>query len=164
MRLFPLSFTAVALAGLAFLYVGAVAYAVEPDERLADPALELRARVISAELRCLVCQNQSIDDSSAPLARDLRMLVRERLTAGSSDAEIIRFLTDRYGEFVLLRPRFSVANSVLWLGPFVLLGAIVATLWRRYRTSAPRRETPDQSAPLSDEENKRLKRILSVKH
>ena len=104
------------------------AMAVEPGERLADPALEARARAISAELRCLVCQNQSIDDSSAPLARDLRLLVRERLTAGSTDADVMRFLVDRYGEFVLLRPRFTLQTAMLWLTPFGLLALIVLLL------------------------------------
>ena len=91
--------------------------AVEPDEILTDPALEARARAISAGLRCLVCQNQSIDDSNAPLARDLRLLVRERLTAGDSDAQVLRFVEDRYGEFVLLSRRSRGARSCLWLTP-----------------------------------------------
>ncbi len=104
----------------------APAFAVQPDEVLRDPVLEQRARAISAELRCLVCQNQSIDDSDAPLARDLRLIVREKLKAGASDSDIRRFLVDRYGEFVLLRPPFNWHTALLWLGPFaVLLGGML---------------------------------------
>ena len=94
---------------------------MQPDEVLSDPALEARARALSRELRCMVCQNQSIDDSDAPLARDLRLLVRERLTAGDSDAKVIDFLTARYGEFVLLKPRFSAGTALLWLAPLIAL-------------------------------------------
>ena len=97
------------------------ALAFMPDERLADEALEARARGLSAELRCLVCQNQSIDDSDAPLARDLRLLLRQRLLAGDSDAEIKDFLVARYGDFVLLRPRYEVKNYLLWFSPFIFL-------------------------------------------
>ncbi len=95
--------------------------AVQPDEVLADPALEARARMLSAELRCMVCQNQSIDDSDAELAHDLRVLVRERLTAGDSDEEVIDYVVSRYGEFVLLKPRFSLRNALLWGTPVLLL-------------------------------------------
>ena len=95
--------------------------AVLPDEVLADPALEARARDLSSGLRCLVCQNQSIDDSDAELARDLRLLVRERLSAGDTDAEVVEFVVSRYGEFVLLRPRFNMRNLALWSTPLVLL-------------------------------------------
>src|ERR1041384_1887939 len=94
------------------------ALAVQPDEILKDAALEPRARTLSQELRCMVCQNQSIDDSDAPLAKDLRVLVRERLTAGDSDRQVIDFLVTRYGEFVLLKPRFSMHTLLLWLAPF----------------------------------------------
>ena len=97
------------------------AWAVEPDEKLSNPALEARARRISQELRCLVCQNQSIDDSNAELARDLRLIVRERLTAGDSDAQVLAFVEARYGEFVLLRPPFNLHTLVLWLAPLLLL-------------------------------------------
>src|SRR5512133_3843687 len=113
------------------------AMAVEPDEVLSDATLEGRARALSKELRCMVCQNQSIDDSEAPLARDLRILVRERLQAGDSDGQVIDFLVARYGEFVLLRPRFSWHTAVLWLGPAALLlvgGCALLVLARRYRT------------------------------
>src|SRR5258707_8552037 len=97
------------------------AYAVQPDEVLANPTLEVRARALSRELRCMVCQNQSIDDSDAPLARDLRLLVRERLSTGDSDRQVIDFLVARYGEFVLLRPRLALHTALLWLGPPGLL-------------------------------------------
>ena len=99
------------------LRCAAPALAVQPDEILADPALEARARALSRELRCMVCQNQSIDDFDAPLARDLRLLVRERLKAGDSDAQVLDFLTARYGEFVLLKPRFGWDTALLWLAP-----------------------------------------------
>jgi cytochrome c-type biogenesis protein CcmH len=110
------------------------AFAVQPDEKLADPALEARARVLSAELRCMVCQNQSIDDSDAQLAKDLRLLVRERLVAGDSNDEVLDFLVARYGEFVLLKPRLNGETLVLWLAApgLVLIGGIAAWLaWRR---------------------------------
>src|SRR6478672_9313560 len=110
------------------------ALAVQPDEILKDGALEARARALSQELRCMVCQNQSIDDSDAPLAKDLRILVRERLTAGDTDNQVIDFLVARYGEFVLLKPRFNAHTLLLWLAPFgVLIIAAVAFLaaWRR---------------------------------
>src|SRR5438105_2127179 len=113
------------------------AMAVEPDEVLSDATLEARARALSKELRCMVCQNQSIDDSEAPLARDLRILVRERLQSGDSDGQVIDFLVARYGEFVLLRPRFRRHTLILWATPVVLLivgaGALVAFVRRRNR-------------------------------
>ena len=115
------------------------AMAVEPDEVLSDATLEARARALSKELRCMVCQNQSIDDSEAPLARDLRILVRERLQAGDSDRQVIDFLVARYGEFVLLRPRFSWHTAVLWLGPAAMLligGCVMLVLARRYRVKS----------------------------
>ena len=125
--------------------------AVQPDEVLADPALEARARGISRELRCLVCRNESIDDSNAELARDLRLLVRERLVAGDTDAEVKQFLVDRYGEFVLLQPAFSAANAALWLaGPVAfLLGLAVAIVYLRgRRPAAPDALTPEEKAAL----------------
>src|SRR5512146_2426019 len=101
--------------------------AVEPDEILKDPKLEARARLLSEELRCMVCQNQSIDDSAAPLARDLRLLVRERLTKGDSDRQVLNYLVARYGEFVLLKPRFELQNLLLWgLPPFALVAGMIA--------------------------------------
>jgi cytochrome c-type biogenesis protein CcmH len=135
------------------------AMAVEPDEVLSDATLEARARALSKELRCMVCQNQSIDDSEAPLARDLRILVRERLQAGDSDGQVIDFLVARYGEFVLLRPRLSWHTAVLWLGPAAMLligGCAVLVLARRYRvksaaaTQAQQGLTAAEAARLSD--------------
>lgn len=131
------------------------ALAVQPDEVLPDAAMESRARQISAELRCLVCQNESIDDSNAPLARDLRLLVRERLKAGDSDADVMDLIVARYGEFVLLRPVFGTHTLLLWLAPVAifLLGAFVAL---RFVRQGRRRET----APLSDQEKARLDAVL----
>jgi cytochrome c-type biogenesis protein CcmH len=123
------------------------ALAVEPDEILSDAALEARARSLSKELRCMVCQNQSIDDSDAPLARDLRILVREHLQAGESDRQVIDFLVARYGEFVLLRPRFSWHTALLWLGPaaVLLVGACgLIVLARRYRTGLNRANAEEE--------------------
>ena len=138
------------------------AIAVEPDEVLSDAALEARARALSRELRCMVCQNQSIDDSEAPLARDLRILVRERLQAGDSDRQVIDFLVARYGEFVLLRPRFSWHTAVLWLGPAAMLligGCAVLVLVRRYRTNSA--AAADGQQGLTAAERARLSDILS---
>jgi cytochrome c-type biogenesis protein CcmH len=121
---------------LAALGFAQSAIAVEPDEVLRDPTLEARARTISSELRCLVCQNQSIDDSAAPLARDLRLLVRERLKEGDSDQQVIDYLVQRFGEFILLRPRFEWQTLLLWLTPLatLILGALaVFTAMRRRR-------------------------------
>jgi cytochrome c-type biogenesis protein CcmH len=128
------------------------ALAVQPDEILADPALERRARHISSDLRCLVCQNQSIDESDAPLAKDLRVLVRERLSAGESDAQVRDFVVRRYGEFVLLRPRFGLQTALLWLAPaFMLaLGAVgLAGALRRRRSAAADTLTPEEEAALA---------------
>jgi cytochrome c-type biogenesis protein CcmH len=148
-----------ALIALAFLLYAAPALAVQPDEILKDPALESRARALSQELRCMVCQNQSIDDSDAPLAKDLRVLVRERLTAGDGDGQVIDFLVARYGEFVLLKPRLSAHTALLWLAPFtiVLFGAWgLIALWRGRRG-----ETPETApAPLSAAEQARVSELL----
>src|SRR5471030_1885809 len=135
-------------------------FAVQPDEILPDTALETRARTLSHDLRCMVCQNQSIDDSDAPLARDLRLLVRERLKAGDSDAQVIDFLVARYGEFVLLRPRFTGHNAVLWLGPPVLLigGALVLLLLARRKRAAEPSDSP--GAALTATEKARLAGLL----
>lgn len=131
------------------------AFAVQPDEMLPDPALEARARTISAELRCMVCQNQSIDDSEAELARDLRLLVRERIKAGDSDEDVRNYIVSRYGEFVLLKPRFSVRNALLWATPVVVLagGGLLVILSLRRRSAR-------HAAPLSVEEEAALKDIL----
>jgi len=117
------------------LALTAPAFAVEPDEMLKDSALEVRARDISREVRCMVCQNQSIDDSAAPLARDLRILVRQRLTAGDSDQQVLDFLVARYGEFVLLKPRVELQTLLLWSSPpaVLIFGAIGLVFWMRKR-------------------------------
>ncbi len=146
------------LALVALLLCGQPALAVQPDEMLADPAQEARAREISAGLRCLVCRNESIDESNADLARDLRILVRERITAGDSNAQVVQYLVDRYGEYVLLKPTTGGANLILWIaGPAMLvLGLGGAFIYLRRRRSAP--ETI--AAPLSDAEKARLSEIL----
>jgi cytochrome c-type biogenesis protein CcmH len=142
---------------LAIVGFAGPAHAVQPDEVLADPVLESRARAISEGLRCLVCQNQSIDDSDAPLAKDLRLLVRERLKAGDSDQEIVDFIVARYGEFVLLKPRLSGHTMILWFAtPLVLAGALLL-VWLAYR----RRVSAAQGLkPLSASEKRKLKRLL----
>jgi cytochrome c-type biogenesis protein CcmH len=138
------------------------AYAVLPDEVMADPAKEARARNLSRELRCMVCQNESIDDSEAPLARDLRLLVRERIAAGDSDTQVLNFLVARYGEFVLLKPRLERQTLLLWLlTPFVLaMGALA--LWinsRRRKAVASADSSPPQ---LTVEEEARIKQLMSA--
>lgn len=140
---------------VASLAVSAPVLAVQPNEVLKDQALEQRARQISSGLRCLVCQNQSIDDSDAPLAKDLRVLVRERLTAGDSDGAVIDFVVARYGDFVLLRPPMNARTIALWAAPFliVLFGAFF--IWRRRnRSAAP------AGATLTAEEQRRLDDLL----
>ena len=136
------------------------ARAVLPDEVMSDPAKEARARQLSQELRCMVCQNQSIDDSEAPLARDLRLLVRERIASGDSDAQVIDFLVARYGEFVLLRPRFERQTLLLWLVPPLVLfgGGLVLWLQARRRNTA-RSEVPADDA-LTSEEQARLDLLM----
>jgi cytochrome c-type biogenesis protein CcmH len=144
---------------LAALLTSAPSWAVQPDEVLSDPALEARARAISKELRCMVCQNESIDDSDAPLAHDLRVLVRERLKAGDSDQQIINFLVSRYGEFVLLRPRLSWHTAALWGTPpaLVLLGIIMIVVVERRRRTTSAQTTPPS---LTAAEEARLAEIL----
>ncbi|MFC3704603.1 cytochrome c-type biogenesis protein [Devosia honganensis] len=135
------------------LALPATAAAVGPDEILSDPALETRARSISAGLRCLVCQNQSIDDSDADLARDLRLLVRERLLAGDSDAQVEQYVVDRYGEYVLLNPRFGAHTLLLWVAAPALLGlGLIALLVARGRTkpAGPAELTPEEEAALAE--------------
>jgi cytochrome c-type biogenesis protein CcmH len=142
----------------ACLLLVAHALAVEPSERLADPALEARARVISAGLRCLVCQNESIDDSQAGLAHDIRMLVRRRLSAGDSDAQTIQAVVARYGEFVLLKPPVEPATYLLWFGPPVLLciGLGGIAVWLRRRPASV-----EAAIPLNPAERERLDRLMS---
>ncbi|WP_224007583.1 cytochrome c-type biogenesis protein [Aureimonas sp. SA4125] len=133
------------------------AEAVQPDEVLADPALEKRARALSAGLRCLVCQNQSIDDSDASLARDLRVLVRERLVAGDSDGAVIDYVVARYGEFVLLNPRLSTGTIVLWTAPLALI--LAGAAFALY--AARRRKREPASAVLTAEEESAVERTLA---
>jgi cytochrome c-type biogenesis protein CcmH len=142
-----------ALLALGFLLVVAAAGAVQPDEVMKDPALEARARTLSAELRCLVCQNQSIDDSDAPLARDIRLLIRERIGQGEGNDAVRAFLVSRYGNFILLKPPFELSTVLLWLsGPLTLaLGALGVYLARR--------RAPPPPPPLSADEEKRLEEI-----
>jgi cytochrome c-type biogenesis protein CcmH len=146
------------LAVVLVLAGASTAQAVQPDEILSDSTLEARARVLSRELRCMVCQNQSIDDSDAPLARDLRVLVRERLKAGDSDTQVLDFLTSRYGEFVLLKPSLSWHNALLWLAPIIVLlagaGGLVLAARRR-------RIVAITSVPLSHDEERRVHEVIN---
>lgn len=149
------------LIALLAVVVAPAAIPVEPDEVLSNPVLEARARALSKELRCMVCQNQSIDDSDAPLARDLRVLVRERLQVGESDRQVIDFLVARYGEFVLLRPRFSWHTALLWLGPAAMLltgVCAVLVLARRNRVNFDRAKSEQER--LTAAEAARLSEIL----
>ncbi|PVH28859.1 cytochrome C biogenesis protein CcdA [Pararhodobacter oceanensis] len=136
------------------LLIATPVFAVQPDEILDDPALEARARVITADLRCVVCRNESVDDSNAEIARDIRLMVRERLVAGDSNAEAIQYMVDRYGEFILLNPRITGTNLLLWLaGPALLLtGLLVAVI------SLRRRRVTEE--PLSEAEEARLAQLL----
>ena len=138
-----------------------VSYSVEPNEVLSDPILEERARDISKNLRCLVCQNESIDDSNASLAKDLRILVRERLVAGDSDDEVLNFIVDRYGEFALLKPRSDGFNLILWLsGPLMLLIALIISFSFIKSNNMSKRGS---TAVLSDHEKRELKKIVGEK-
>jgi cytochrome c-type biogenesis protein CcmH len=148
------------LFGSALLLAALSAQAVEPRERLTDPALEARARTISSQLRCLVCQNESIDESGADLAHDIRVLVRERLADGDTDARAMQAIVSRYGSFVLLKPPVEPATYVLWYGPplLVVTGLVAAGLWLRRRQPA----TAD-TAPLSADETRRLDGLMREK-
>ena len=147
------------IALLVALVAPTAALAVEPDEILKNPQLEARARHLSEELRCMVCQNQSIDDSAAPLARDLRVLVRERLTAGDSDQQVLNYLVARYGEFVLLKPRFELQNLLLWgLPPFALVAGIIAL----FVTARRRRAVNLQAPALSAAEQQRVAALVEL--
>jgi cytochrome c-type biogenesis protein CcmH len=151
---------------LLILSGAAPALSVQPDEMLSDRALESRARALSRELRCMVCQNQSIDDSDAPLARDLRVLVRERLQAGDSDGKVIEFLTARYGDFVLLKPRLAWHTALLWFAPPALLivGAIALFLVARRRGDAVATATADGgTATLTPAEQARLAELTRAR-
>ncbi len=142
---------------------GSSAYAVQPDEIMSDPAKESRARDLSRELRCMVCQNQSIDDSEAPLARDLRLLVRERIAAGDSDAQVIDFLVARYGEFVLLKPRLNSHTWLLWLLPPLALAGGGFAMWTFGRQRVKSGTRDDASLfDLTADEEARLKRLIAA--
>ena len=144
MRTFALLF-ALALAG--------AVHAVEPREMLKDPALESRAREVSQQLRCVVCQNETIDESSAEIARDMRLLLRARILAGDSNEDVIAFLVSRYGDYVLLKPRFTARTYLLWFGPFILLGIGALVVYRRLRgatVAAPSPLTPEEKAALEE--------------
>jgi cytochrome c-type biogenesis protein CcmH len=154
----------VALAfAIAVMMGSPAARAVLPDEIMADPIKEARARDLSRELRCMVCQNQSIDDSEAPLARDLRLLVRERIAAGDSDAQVIDFLVARYGEFVLLKPRFEPGTLLLWLLPPLALAGGGLVLWIYSRRRSKSAAMADESlVKLTPEEEARLERLIAT--
>src|SRR6266516_5752344 len=156
----PVSFVLLSLLCWACLFSSA--RAVQPDEIMSDPVKESRARDLSRELRCMVCQNQSIDDSEAPLARDLRLLVRERIAAGDSDAQVIDFLVARYGEFVLLKPRFNPHTLLLWLLPPLALAGGGLALWMHSRRRAKSAAAEDlSSSKLTAEEEARLERLIA---
>ncbi len=142
---------------------GTPALAVQPDEVLDDPVLESRARDLSKELRCLVCQNQSIDDSDAELARDLRLIVRERLVAGDTNDEVMDFVVARYGDYVLLRPPMNLATAGLWFGPFVvlLIAGVAVFFWLRSRQTAPTNAVAAAGPALSRAEEDRLAALLA---
>jgi cytochrome c-type biogenesis protein CcmH len=145
------------IAALFTLLAPSIAFAVTPSEMLKDPALEARARHLSGELRCMVCQNESIDDSAAPLAHDLRVLVRQRITAGDSDQQVLDYLVARYGEFVLLRPRFEWHTLLLWgLPPAALLTGLVGIFFAMRRRNAGTREPP----ALTAEEQQRIATLV----
>ena len=145
------------LAAVLLALLAQPAVATQPSEILSDPALEARARMIGAELRCLVCQNQSIDDSNAPLAHDLRVIVRERLVAGDSDEQVIAFVVDRYGDYVLLKPPFKASTMLLWGAPILALigGALIVVFVLRRRGAAP-----EAAADLTAAEKRRLEQLI----
>lgn len=142
---------------LAIVVIASPAYAVRPDEMLKDPALEARARDVSKELRCLVCRNQSVDDSDADLAHDLRVLVRERITAGDTNGQVLAYVRARYGDFVLLKPPFEWSTALLWGGPVLLLLFGVTLIRRWYRRQPEMTATP----PLTADERRRLDAALA---
>lgn len=149
----------IGVAAIAALALCGPAQAVQPDEILENPELESRARNLSKDLRCLVCQNQSIDDSDAELAKDLRVLVRERLVEGDTDEQVMSFITDRYGDYVLLRPPVNVETALLWGGPFaiVLIAGATVAVWMRRRQSQP---FAGSGQGLSPEEQARLAKLI----
>lgn len=161
-----LSILVIALGVLLQAPILSPALAVEPDEILSDPVLEQRAREVSKGLRCVVCQNQSIDESNADLARDMRLLVRDRIKAGDSNQQVVDFMVSSYGDYVLLDPPFKASTLVLWLGPVLIVLFAVAGFWfyfRREGAPAPAGGAPvpaPAEAPLSDAEKARLAKLL----
>lgn len=150
------------LAACAVMLMATAAHAVQPDEIMADPAKEARARELSRELRCMVCQNQSIDDSEAPLARDLRLLVRERISAGDSNKQVIDFLVARYGEYVLLKPRLEGQTLLLWLLTPLALGGGTVGLWLQNRRRLKLASLDDDARlKLSPDEKARLEKLIA---
>lgn len=142
------------------VFASAPNHALDPDEILQDPKLEKRARQISVQLRCLVCQNQSIDDSDAPLAKDLRKLVRERLQSGDTDQQVLDFVVSRYGEFALLNPRFTLHTVLLWLSPILFLMLAVFIIWRGYQQQREQSAIANQT-DLTPEEQQKLEQLLA---
>jgi len=149
-----------ALPAVLMLTISMTAFAVDPEEMLADKALEARARAISAEVRCVVCQNQSIDDSNAEIARDMRRTIRERITQGDSDAQVTTFLRARYGDFVLLKPPFDFRTGLLWLGAPLALLLAAFVLWRGMRHARTRAASVVTATELSPDERARLDSLL----
>ncbi|HSV28788.1 MAG TPA: cytochrome c-type biogenesis protein [Candidatus Omnitrophota bacterium] len=147
------------LALAALLALASPAFAVDPAEMLKDPQQEHRAQALGKELRCLVCQSESIEDSNADLARDLRVIVRERIASGDSDDQVMKFVVDRYGDYVLLKPPFKASTLVLWIGPFALFAIGVLVVFGFYRKRAAAAPSL-QPAPLSAEEKRRLEALL----
>jgi cytochrome c-type biogenesis protein CcmH len=149
----------------AVLMLSAPAMAVQPGEVLPDPVLEQRARALSKELRCMVCQNESIDESNAPLARDLRLMVRERLSQGASDQQVLDFLVSRYGDFVLLRPRLTAGTLILWGAPILALligGFVLASAWRKRASAAGDVAVERGDANLTADEQAKVNRLLET--
>lgn len=146
-------------AALFALTPGAPASAADPSEMLKDPALESRAEKLGKELRCLVCQSESIEDSNADLAKDLRIIVRERIQAGETDQQVKKFVVDRYGDYVLLNPPFKASTLVLWVGPFALFAVGLVAVWAFYRRRGGT-GAPAQPTPLTDAEKRRLDALL----
>lgn len=142
----------------AFIFVSVASAALEPDEILQDPAKEKRARAITKELRCVVCQNQSVDDSDAPLAKDIRLIVRERIMAGETDQQVRAFVVNRYGQYVLLRPPLGIDTALIWIGPFALLVIALGVAGIYLRRARP--AGGSATGALSAEEERRLEAIL----
>jgi len=160
MKQFLSIFAIIAATSVAVLVTGTPALAVEPDEVLANPALEARARELSKELRCVVCQNQSIDDSNADIARDMRLLVRERLVAGDTDPQVVSYMVARYGDYVLLRPPFQTNTLALWIGPPLMAFVLVTLGVLFFRTYQRERAVRGEPEPLSPTDREQLDALV----